>query len=289
MGILDNIVNGLKGQVSKFQIGKQQQAPNALYGEVDNTQINPEQQILSGISPAINGEVNGTPQSSSAIMNAVNNTSFLEPTRRTQIANTIKNSQLRPSNWSNETRARVGNILNGIAQTPYNENTGFWGALGMGIAKGNQAYNNYTNSKNMLGFYGFDTNLLSPFADYTQLTPDKIVSMGVRQRQNQVRKEIAMAKDETERNKIILKAVNDNLFSPQEGEFQLKANNMNAHLQESNQTKKTDAQVGKIKKETEFVGKPKVNISIRKGGTKSTVEHRHTGGSGGSSKPKLLY
>lgn len=31
------------------------------------------------------------------------------------------------------------------------------------------------------------------------------------------------------------------------------------------------------------------SISIRKGGTKSTVEHKHTGGSGGSSKPKLLY
>lgn len=43
------------------------------------------------------------------------------------------------------------------------------------------------------------------------------------------------------------------------------------------------AKTEKTKAETKQVGKPKVNISIRKGGTNSTVTH--TGGSGGSDRP----
>jgi len=40
------------------------------------------------------------------------------------------------------------------------------------------------------------------------------------------------------------------------------------------------AKTQKTLREAENVGKPKVNVSIRKGGTKSVVEMRHTGGSG---------
>lgn len=46
---------------------------------------------------------------------------------------------------------------------------------------------------------------------------------------------------------------------------------------------KVAAETKKIEEETKQVGKPKVNISIKKGGTNSTITH--TGGSGGSDRP----
>ena len=46
---------------------------------------------------------------------------------------------------------------------------------------------------------------------------------------------------------------------------------------------KVAAETKKIEEETKYVGKPKTTISIKKGGTNSTVTH--TGGSGGSDRP----
>jgi hypothetical protein len=46
---------------------------------------------------------------------------------------------------------------------------------------------------------------------------------------------------------------------------------------------KVAAEIKKIEKETKYVGEPKVNINIRKGGTNSTVTH--VGGSGGNNRP----
>lgn len=63
----------------------------------------------------------------------------------------------------------------------------------------------------------------------------------------------------------------------------------------------TKAKTEKTKKETEFVGKPKVNINIKQGGTTSKIIHERSGGGKGGGnptnkkvtqppkKPKLIY
>ena len=88
---------------------------------------------------------------------------------------------------------------------------------------------------------------------------------------------------------MIFEALNKGDMTPEEAQLRLKALDFETKLQESNDTKKTNSQIElnkakteKTKAETKQVGKPKVSISIRKGGTKSTVDIRHNGGSGSS-------
>lgn len=58
-----------------------------------------------------------------------------------------------------------------------------------------------------------------------------------------VQQQIANAKDANAQKKIILDAVNRNIYSPEEGMAQLKLLGVDANLQQSNQTKFTDAKI----------------------------------------------
>ena len=58
-----------------------------------------------------------------------------------------------------------------------------------------------------------------------------------------VQQQIANAKDANTQKKMILDAVNRNIYSPEEGMAQLKLLGLDANLQESNQTRLTDAKI----------------------------------------------
>ena len=103
-----------------------------------------------------------------------------------------------------------------------------------------------------------------------------------RQQRLIVQQQIANAKDANAQKKIILDAVHRNIYSPEEGTAQLKLLGVDANLQQSNQTKLTQARVNNYNNP-----KPRVSINIKQGGTKSIVEHRTTGsGTGSNSAPK---
>lgn len=265
MAFWNNLINGLKGGQTQAPT---QQTPIA--GAVQN-QAPIEQQMPDQVQ---------------------------EQAKTNAVVNALKN--LAPSNWDDTTRQRVlmtSKFLSGFGGTQEDPNQSLMSNIARGVANGSneaykqiQNYNNYQQAKNMYNQMGLDSSTLNPLADYSGLTADKFINLGIQQRKQQTATEIANAKDKTTRMKLIMDGHKNGSISADEAVKLLKIYGIDIdELEESNETKKTGAQVGKIKKETEFVGKPKVNISIRKGGTKSTVEHKHTGGSGGSSKPKLLY
>ena len=64
-----------------------------------------------------------------------------------------------------------------------------------------------------------------------------------RQQRLIVQQQIANAKDANAQKKIILDAVHRNIYSPEEGTAQLKLLGVDANLQQSNQTKLTDAKI----------------------------------------------
>lgn len=208
--------------------------------------------------------------------------------------------KMSPSNWDDATRQRVlmtSKFLSGFGGTQYDNNQNLFNNIARGVANGSneaykqiQNYNNYQQAKNMYDQMGLDSSTLNPLADYSSLTADKLINLGIQQRKQQTARDIAGAKDNTARLKLIMDGLKNNNISTEEAERLIKIYGIDIQgINKSNQTTKTEAQVEKIKKETEFVGKPKVTVNVRQGGTKSTVEHKHTGGSGGSSKPKLLY
>ena len=304
MGILDNIVSGIKGFMgNKGNIGAittvdPTQTPQPVQGGVTNTPVqNPVNPVVNGVNQARNNGAIGGEQ---------------EQTNPNRFVNAIKNSQLRPSNWSDGTRQTVSNILFGIGRSATaNPNGDVLTNILNGVNSGVQNQINYKNAVNSMQQNGIDVAGLSPYADYSDLTWDKIQDIGIKQKQNQIRiqqnqisSDIANAKDNTARLKLILDALKNNTIEPEEAQAQAKLYGIDfGNMQSSNTTNRTnsyietnearkdnlEAKTQKIKKETEYVGKPKVTVNVRQGGTKSTVEHKHTGGSGGSSKPKLLY
>lgn len=112
----------------------------------------------------------------------------------------------------------------------------------------------------------------------------KAISEDYAKRQRMVlQQQIANAKDNTQRAKLIMEAANRGLLDSQEAINQLKLYGIDVNnLQQSNQTKLTQARVNNYNNP-----KPKVSINIKQGGTKSIIEHRTTGsGTGSNSTPK---
>jgi len=292
MGILDNIVNGIKGFMgNKGNIGAMTtvdptQTPQPVQGGVTNTPIqNPVNPVVNGVNQARNNGAIGGEQ---------------EQTNPNRFVNAIKNSQLRPSNWSDGTRQTVSNILFGIGRSATaNPNGDVLTNILNGVNSGVQNQINYKNAVNSMQQNGIDVAGLSPYADYSDLTWDKIQDIGIKQKQNQIRiqqnqirSDIANARDNTARLKLIMDALKNNTIEPEEAQAQAKLYGIDfGNMQSSNTTNRTnsyvetnearkdnlEAKTQKIKKETEYIGKPK------------TINHVSTGGSGRSSKPKLLY
>ena len=292
MGILDNIVSGIKGFMgNKGNIGAMTtvdptQTPQPVQGGVTNTPIqNPVNPVVNGVNQARNNGAIGGEQ---------------EQTNPNRFVNAIKNSQLRPSNWSDGTRQTVSNILFGIGRSATaNPNGDVLTNILNGVNSGVQNQINYKNAVNSMQQNGIDVAGLSPYADYSDLTWDKIQDIGIKQKQNQIRiqqnqirSDIANAKDNTARLKLIMDALKNNTIEPEEAQAQAKLYGIDfGNMQSSNTTNRTnsyvetnearkgnlEAKTQKIKKETEYIGKPK------------TINHVSTGGSGRSSKPKLLY
>ena len=292
MGILDNIVSGIKGFMgNKGNIGAMTtvdptQTPQPVQGAVTNTPMqNPVNPVVSGVNQARNGGAISGEQ---------------EQANPNRFVNAIKNSQLRPSNWSDGTRQTVSNILFGIGRSATaNPNGDVLTNILNGVNSGVQNQINYKNAVNSMQQNGIDVAGLSPYADYSDLTWDKIQDIGIKQKQNQIRiqqnqirSDIANAKDNTARLKLILDALKNNTIEPEEAQAQAKLygidfNNMqtsnttnraNSYVETNEARKKNlEAKTEKTKKETEYIGKPK------------TINHVSTGGASKSSKPKLLY
>ena len=292
MGILDNIVSGIKGFMgNKGNIGAMttvdpMQTPQPVQGAVTNTPVqNPVNPVVNGVNQARNNGTIGGEQ---------------EQTNPNRFVNAIKNSQLRPSNWSDGTRQTVSNILFGIGRSATaNPNGDVLTNILNGVNSGVQNQINYKNAVNSMQQNGIDVAGLSPYADYSDLTWDKIQDIGIKQKQNQIRiqqnqirSDIANARDNTARLKLIMDALKNNTIEPEEAQAQAKLYGIDfGNMQSSNTTNRTnsyvetnearkgnlEAKTQKIKKETEYIGKPK------------TINHVSTGGSGRSSKPKLLY
>lgn len=279
MSILDNIVNGVKG----FMANKSNPQTNpTMFGNIASTNVvsqDPTSQILAGanqgdsLGNVINNEVNGLPQSSGVISDAINNSQFQVNNAQPQINNTnkivnaIKNSQLRPSNWSDGARQTISNALYGIGKTALanpNENalTNILGGLNSGI----QNQINYKNAMNVMGQNGLDTSGLSPYADYSNLTWDKIQDIGIkqqqnqiRQQQNQIRQDIANANDNTKRLNLIMTALKNNTITPEEAQAQAKLYGLDfGAMQNSNETNRTNSQI-----EVNNVRKKQIEASIR--------------------------
>lgn len=327
MGFLDNIVNGVKGFMANRNANPQVLANGApitqinptMYGSVAQTnnqtvQNQPMANVnQSGIvKNAINNNINGVQQPDNAIISAIKNPQQ-EPQQTgvnaNRIVNAIRNSQLRPSNWNSGTRETISNILFGIGKNALaNPNGDVLSNVLGGVNSGIQNQIAYKTAINSMQQNGIDTTGLSPYADYSNMTPEKIIQLGLNNQKQQLTRDIANAKDNRDKAKLILDGYNKGYMDANTAVANLKMLGINdiSELQESNETRKTNSQIDlndtrqeqmkarteKIKKETEQVGKPKVNISIRKGGTHSTVDIKHngSGGNGGGKKePKLLY
>lgn len=251
MGIFDNLINGVKGVGSSIGNGIQGliSKNNPTYGNIGNTANN----IIAGVNQggtvgsAIDNTVNGTPQNGGAIVNAINNSQIQPQTNNSanKIVNAIKNSQLRPSNWTEGTRQTVSNILLGIGKNALsNPNGDVWSNLLGGANAGLQNQIAYKNAVNTMQNSGFDTTGMSPYADYSQFTPDKILSIGVKQQQNQMRKDIANANDNTKRLTLIMNNYNKGSISAEEAQSLMKMYGLDVNnLQESNDTRKTNSQI----------------------------------------------
>jgi F0F1-type ATP synthase epsilon subunit len=105
-------------------------------------------------------------------------------------------------------------------------------------------YNNYVNTKNMFDDYGIDTNTLSPFANYSKMTPDVIISQGIKNSQAKIRQDIANANDNTKRLNMIMSALKNGTISPEEAQTQAKIYGLDfGSMNESNDTVRTQSQV----------------------------------------------
>lgn len=303
MAFLSGLINKFKGNQANGDITNMIDSPN-----------NPNP-IVAGIEQAVGNNNNSNniqlsqPQPQNPQDVGMNNNSGGNPRAG---ANKIVSAltHINPTNWDDTTRQRVlmaSQFLSGFGATPYDPNQSQLGNIARGVSNGSNAaykqiqnFGNYQQVRNMYNQMGYDTSNLSPFGDYSKLSPSVLLAAGAKMKQNDVKKQIQEAKDKTSKTKLIIDAVNKGIMTAEEGTLQLKALDFDTNLQTGNDTKKTNSQIelndSKKKltdKQTENVGKPKVTINKREGGTKSTVIINHTGGNGGSAGKgkgkKLLY
>lgn len=230
MTFLSNIFNKFKGGNNQQMEQVQQPTPQTA---------NP---IMAGVEQAINtNPAQPMPQNNNAPpQNGTN-----------KIVNALKN--ISPANWDDTTRQRVlmtSQFLTGFGGTPYDPNSNFMGNLARGVSNGSNAaykqiqnYGNYQQVKNLYDQMGYDSSGISPFGDYSKLSPSVLLAAGAKMKQNQIRLEIQNTKDKTTKTKLIIDAVNKGIMSPEEGQMQLKALDFETKLQESNDTKKTNSQI----------------------------------------------
>ena len=267
MGIWDNIINGAKGLLGNIE-GNPIVKPQTLQGSVSMPQNN----TLPMDNAVVNGVNGNVPQQT-------------QTTTANKIANILQNSPLRPTNWSDGTRQTVSNILFGIGKNALaNPKGDVLSTILGGVNTGIQNQVAYKNAMNTLNNYGLDTAGMSPYADYSNFNPEKLVALGVQQNKTKTQREIAAANDNTKRLKIIMDGLRNGTISPEEAMAQVKLYGIDVgSLQESNDTNRTNSQVALNEAKAEDIKnpKPKVNISIRKGGTTSNVNINHNGGKGG--------
>lgn len=291
-------LNGLISKIKNIGQSGNSAIANGVQQAMQQNSIN---SINSPVAQGANNFINNTPDNGaiqSAIAENINNSPTNAENTGANKINKVLGS-LNPSNWDDTTRQRVlmaSQFLSGFGGTQYDPNSDLMGNIARGISNGSNAaykqiqnYGNYQQVKNLYDQMGYDSSGLSPLGDYSGFTPAAMLSAGARMKQNQIKQDIANTKDKTTRIKMIMDALNKGYMTPEEAKIQLQALDFVTDLTESNDTKKTKSQVNLDNKKAENVGKPKVNISIRKGGTTSTVKHEHTSGGGNTKKPKLLY
>lgn len=235
MAFLSNLFNKFKGN---------QQMDHAQSQALQR--VNP---IVAGVEQAINA--NST-QSDPQIDKPIVQDNVTQPQAGTnKIVHALKN--ISPANWDDTTRQRVlmgSQFLTGFGGTQYDPNQSQMSNIARGVANGSntaykqiQNYGNYQQVKNLYDQMGYDSSGISPFGDYSNLSPSILLSAGAKMKQNEVRKDIQNAKDKTTRTKLIIDAVNKGIMTPDEAQIQLKAVDFETQLQESNDTRKTNSQI----------------------------------------------
>ena len=220
MAFWDSLINGLK---SKNNV----QQDNVMSGGIDQN-----------VTPPDNTNNSGNIQDNVKKTNA--------------IVNVLKNAA--PTNWSDETRQKVllaSKFLSGFGGTQYNPNENMLGNIANGMSNGANAafqqmqnYNNYKNTKSLYEQMGLDTTGLNPVGDYSSMTPAQVISLGIRQKQNNIRQEIANANDKTKRLTLIMNNYNKGSISADEAQKLMQMYGLDiSDLQESNETKKTNSQI----------------------------------------------
>lgn len=256
MAFLNDLINKFKGN---------NQSGGAIVNAINNPQNSSP--IMAGIDQYVNAPqntggivpVNSTNpvQSGSVVQNAVNTTVNTPNTSgASKIINVLKG--VAPSNWSDDTRQKVlmaSQFLSGFGGTQYDPNQSQFGNIARGFSNGSNAaykqiqnYGNYQQVKNMYDQMGYDTSGLSPLGDYSKVSPSSLLSAGARLKQTQIKQDIANAKDNTSRAKLILDNYNKGIFTAETAQAMLKMYGIDVKdLQQSNQTKVSNARVDKIK------------------------------------------
>lgn len=254
MSFLNDIVNKIKGNNQNNgaivnAINNPQTSNSPIVNGIEQYIGNNNQQQSNNIIPV---NSNNPVQNGSVVQNAVNTTANTPSTGASKIVNVLKN--IAPSNWSDDTRQRVlatSQFLTGFGGTPYDPNQSQLGNIARGFSNGSNAaykqmqnYGNYLQVKNMYDQMGYDTSGLSPLGDYSKVSPSNLLNAGVRMRQSQIKQDIANAKDNTTRAKLIFDNYNKDMISAETAQGLLKMYGIDVNkLQESNDTKKTNSQV----------------------------------------------
>ena len=258
MAFLNDIVNKIKGN-------------NQGNGIIANAIENPQQQtspIMAGIDQYVNEPqdnsnivpVNSTSPVAGSISQNIANTVATTNTPNTSGANKIVNAlkNAAPSNWNDDTRQKVlmaSQFLSGFGGTQYDPYQSQLANIARGFSNGSNAaykqiqnYGNYKQVKNMYDQMGYDTSGLSPMGDYSKVSPSNLLAAGAKIKQAEIKKEIANAKDNTTRAKLILDNFNKGIFSAETTQAMLKMYGIDVDdLQQSNQTKVANARVDKVK------------------------------------------
>ncbi|MCD7740443.1 MAG: hypothetical protein LUH11_03745 [Candidatus Gastranaerophilales bacterium] len=251
MSFLDNLTIAMKNLGQNFASSGINQNTNNL---TNNFDLNPQ------IAQAINSYVNNPPLTNNITNDLVQNGTYNSSQNITNInqneetANKVANALQNSNQWNDKRRIGLkylGDILTGIGQSSYNSDSGVIGSLAKGIANGNnlaqkdiQNYQGYKNAKQLYEQNGLDPSSLSINGDYSNMTPDKLINIGIQQRKYQVQQDIANAKDQTSKAKMIFDNYSKGLMSADEAQTQLKLYGIDINnLQESNDTRKTNSQI----------------------------------------------
>ncbi len=243
----------LSGLISKF---KGNQGKGAIANAINNSSN--ASPIVTGVEQAIgnnnaldNIQLNQPQPQADQGVGGVDNLGENPQAGANKIVNAL--SRINPTNWDDTTRQRVlmaSQFLSGFGGTQYDPNQSQMGNIARGFANGSNAaykqiqnYGNYQQVKNMYDQMGYDTSGLSPFGDYSKLSPSVLLAAGAKMKQNEVKKQIQEAKDKTTKTKLIIDAVNKGIMTPEEGTLQLKALDFDTNLQIGNDTKKTNSQI----------------------------------------------